>query len=44
MLIRMKTGLLRGCGIEGVIMFTDVQLTQIDRENNDTITKSGFYT
>ena len=44
MRIRRKTGLPKGCGIEGLIMFTDVQLTQIDRENNDTITKSGFYT
>ena len=43
MRIRMKTGLLKGYGIEGLNMFTDGQLTQTDRENNDTITKSGFY-
>ena len=44
MRIRMKTGLPKGCDIEGLIMFTDIQLTQTDRESNDTITKSGFYT
>ena len=44
MRIRMKTGLLKGCGTEGLIMFTDGQLTQTNRDSNDTITNSGFYT
>ena len=30
--IRMKTGLPKGCDIEGLIMFTDFQLTHTDRE------------
>ena len=44
MSIIMMTGLPKGCRIEGLIMFIDGQLTQTDRENNDTITNSGFYT
>ena len=42
MSIIMMTGLPKGCRIEGLIMFIDGQLTQTDRENNDTITNSGF--